>query len=286
MLFRFQKVADEETSEPFIARLWLGILELRKHALNANYGPTEVEVARSKFDSTYDSIMHAMGTCRTSVAGIQKLVADHQSKVSEGTIIRFQPNAYTISESIDIPLREHFSTFLSSGVRTVKGVQQITRQFGVDISCLFVKPANFQKGLEWLKAHSHVSLAQFLAEVRATWSEDLIKLRDRLEHEGWVLPPLGYRVIEGAKVEMIEPQIGGFRVSQYSTAMFNRIAAFVENVVVYTFQYAISKSDFPIVITEIPKAERDNSCPFRFRLGLRHPQVSEWEIKYSETDFP
>lgn len=282
MKFRIQKIADEGTSELFYARLWLGVLELRDEALRAKLKSNEIDEARCDFDVSYKPILDAMGASRTAMKNIQQLILDHQRKVSEGEIILFQTNAFQISESIDNALRDEIATFLVNGLIAMKRTQKVIEQFGINIGCLFTKQANFEKGISELKVQGHSSLAEFLYDVRSAWSENFINGRNSLEHDGWVLPPVKYRVVAAQKVEIIEPQIDGIPVSRYSKEMLNRIISFVENVIVYAFK---STTESPLVIVEIPDTQRDAACPKRFCLDLKRPGILEWDIRYSESDF-
>lgn len=281
-MFRIQKIANEGTIEPFYARLWVGILELRDAALRAKLGSNEIDDSRNNFDVLYKPILDAMSASRTAMKKIQYLIADHHRKISEGKIIRFQSNAFEISDSIDKPLRDEIATFLVNGVIAIKGTQKITEQFGINISCLFTKQANFEKGVSKLKSEGHTSLAKFLQKVRSDWTESFIIRRDAIEHEGWSLPNVEYRITTDQKAEIIEPQVDGIPVSRYSKKMLNRIISFAENVIVYAFKYAM-KPDH--VIVKIPVNQRDPDCPRRFRLDIKRPELLEWDIQYSENDF-
>jgi hypothetical protein len=282
-MFRIQKIADEGPSDPFYARLWIGILDLKNMALRCQSRSNDVEEARVKFDDSYDSVLKALGAARTAMKNTQHVVDDHVRKLATSEIVEFQSSAYEISESIDKPLRDETTAFLVHGVIAMKCSQRLVEQFGINIGCLFTKQANFEKGADQLTASGHSSLAQFLRDVRSTWSESFIDRRNALEHEAWNLPPIEYKISAPKKVELIEPEIGGVALRRYSTETLNRISSFVENVVVYAFKQAFG---LPIALVEIPKERRNPVCPTRFRLDLKRPGVEEWNIHYSEGDFP
>lgn len=130
-------------------------------------------------------------------------------------------------------------------------------------------------------------MAQFLREVRSKWSEKFILRRNSIEHQGWSLPPVEYKILPGNKVEIIEPEVDGMFLSFYSKYMLNRVMSFIENIVLYAFK---STYEPPIVITEIPINQRRPECPKRFFKELRIPgkiesRFLEWDIRYSEDDF-
>ena len=81
---------------------------------------------------------------------------------------------------------------------------------------------------------------------------------------------------------MYEPSVDGTTVSAYTSGMFNSVASFVENVVVYSFQVAVKPE---LGIAEIPKERRPSDFPKCF--SLWHPIMAtpEWSLIYSEDDF-
>ena len=73
-MFRIQKIADEDPSDPFYARLWIGILDLREKALRCQCKPEDFEQARVKLDDSYDPVFKALGASRTAMNNIQHVV--------------------------------------------------------------------------------------------------------------------------------------------------------------------------------------------------------------------
>lgn len=280
--WQLQKVADEGTSSVFYARLWAGVCELRDAALMANVTPDNLDAARREFDEYYDPVLRSLTSARKAVRGICASIEEHQRKLATVEIVRFQPNAYEISECIDDPLRDHIAQILSHGVRALKGTQKVTSFFGVEIGCLFTKEPSFLKGVDELRSRGAGDLADFLVETRERWSEAFIRKRDQLEHEGWLLPVVGYRLRPDRTVEMREPEVDGLPVSRYGRQMFNCLASFFENVTVHAFRTALKPC---MGIREIPKDQQPSSFPRRF--DTWHPIMGtpEWSLHYSEDNF-
>lgn len=193
MPFILQKFTDEGTSEPFYARLWFGVMELRDHALRERLQSADIEPARLRFDGSYEPVLQALSASRKSAKAIQQLTQEHRRKITEGSIVSFQPHAVAIAESIDGQLQDELSTFLNNSVRATKGTDKVVGHFDVSIAALFSKPEKFEKGFERLRRTGHLKLALFLHEVREHWSEQLIDRRNSLEHEGWRLGRVTYR---------------------------------------------------------------------------------------------
>ena len=246
-----------------------------------------IETYRKKFDSAYKPVLDAIWAMRTVNKDIQQAIHNHKNKVFTGEIVQIQEHAIAISETIDKLLQDLTAAFLINGVIAIKGIQKVVESFDIDIGCLFTKEHNFKKGISKLKNQGHNSLAEFLQDVRLHWSEKLILRRDSIEHEGWVLPSVKYKILTCEKVEVAEPQVDGMPLSLYLKHMLNRVMSFIENMVIYAFKTTYKA---PVLITEIPLSQRDLMCPKRFRKDLKIPgkiesKYLEWDIKYSEDDF-
>lgn len=285
MTFMLQKVSDEGTSDPFYARLWFGVFQLRDTTLQIGKTQDEFEKARQSFDQLYKPVLEATSAARTSAKEVQRLISDHRAKLSQGTILRLQSNTFELSESIGKPLRDKIADFLVNGVIALKSIQAVVKPFDVDIGCLYQKPNKFEQGIADLRASRHPSLAEYLVNAREVWTEQFIERRNSLEHEGWTLPRVEYIFGATNSAEMIEPQIDGLSISSYCATMLNRVMGFMENIIVYTFRYVLKTSMRPLAIVEIPTSQREHSNPQRFRIDIKNPAIVEWDIKFSETDF-
>ena len=287
--FRVVKLLDEGTSEPFIARLHAGLLEMRDVALGAKVGAgagiPSFERARHQFDDAYQPVLNALLDMRKAMKRIAEMVEQHRGEIASGKIVRFQAHAFTISEGIDVALQREVASFLDRSTLAFRGTQKVVNEFGVDIGFLYAKRENFDKGLARLRLDT-LLLAEYLSAVRNAWSEKLSARRNALEHEGWILPIVDYRVDETAtppRVDLIEPEIDGLPVTHYVEYMGSRVISFVENVVVYGFKCALIP---PITILEIPLTARHPDFPRRFRLGIPDAGTMEWVLKYADSDFP
>jgi len=279
MAFIIQKLADEGSSESYYTRLWIGIFKLRDQALQFVEG--DIELKHLPFDERYKPVLEASGAARAACQKLVAAVQQHRLKLQDS--VKRQPNAIEIPDSIQIVLADNIRSFLVNGVIAIKRCQEVTRLFGIDIGSVFTKQVNFEKGLETMRNAHHNALAEYLLSTRNIWSESLIKRRDELEHSGWTLPDCGYNQSGVHSVELIEPQVDGEPVSIYAPRMLNRIISFVENTIVYAIQSFLPKL---IILVEIPRSERDTDKPVRFRVSLRGTNEREWQIVYSENDFP
>lgn len=278
------KTMDEGTAEPFIARLMVGILELRDDFIQSRMSSqAELESKRKEFDDLYGPVLDSLFIARKSASNIRDVVAAHQRKVASGEIVGWQRNALEIHESINSQLQDEFGRFLNSATRAIKLLQAAASHIGVNISGIFAKQANFERSILELETAGHPRLAAYLRSCRTGWSERLVARRNAMEHEGWTLGGVQYSPMADRSVNVMEPSVDSEKVSEWVTSQASHAIAFVEDVMVYAFQKALASG---VIIVEIPPTARDPSQPRRFRLGFpAFEAIASWTLQYDPIGF-
>ncbi len=267
------KMADEGTSTPFMARLFLGITRLRDSVY-------ERGTSKDEFDKPYEVVLMTILNTRTTAKEIADLLSQHKEKIAAGSAARLLGRAIHVDESIDKELRRDVEDFLGSSVRVLKeGMQKVTVALGIDIGFLFKKKKPFEDGIAKLRG-THPGLAAYLLETRK-WSEQLVESRNAVFHDGRLLPKMGYRAKQGV-IEAIEPEINGTPVSKFVEYMMDRVSCFVEDVTAYGLQRKMVP-EFSII--EIPLEQRKPENPERFQMALAEGGMSLWSIAYHDTKF-
>jgi hypothetical protein len=271
--FIVQKLADEGSASPFMARLFLGLTHLRDMALP--------DIAKRKdFDRAYEYVMMALLNLKKTVHDITHLCDDHASKIARGEGVRVQGQTIYVDENIDRELRKLTEDFLNSAVRVLKhGMQDVTNSLHVNIGFLFKKPDTFSRGLTTLRS-SDPDLAEYLLQTRK-WSERLVECRNAMEHAASVLPRVKYMQNLGT-VKVEEPYLSGQPLSEFVLFIMDRLTCFVEEVTAHCFKALLPSS---ITIAEIPTGVRDPERPERFRLVLKNGGSEPWIINYHERLF-
>lgn len=266
--FLIQKVAEEGTASPFIARLQMGILHMR----DVIYPDAK---ARDKFDSSFDLVWTALESARASAKEIIGIWTTHSAKVLSGEVVHLSSHAIRIDEYIDKDFRKQVEGFLNAGVRTIKqGMLDVTGELGVDIRFMFNKQGAFENGISKLNVTDPL-LADYLRQTRI-WSERLVEARNDVEHGGWTLPRVRYNEASG-KVVAIEPEVSGQVVTAFVSNMLDRMCCFVEEITMHCIQKKMVKGT---TLSEIPLANRLAEAPERFILTLQMGGLQKWDIAY------
>jgi hypothetical protein len=267
------KMADEGTATPFMVRLFLNILDLRRSAL-------ETKADIDAFEKPYELVLISSMTVRDLSREIGELFTNHQSKIERGVGVRIDGRTVHIDEPIDKELRRLVESFLNSSNRVMlTGMKEVAKALHLDISFFFKKESTFLNGVAALDG-SCSDLAAYCRRAR-DWSDMLNTLRNEMEHNLWMVPRVQYR-IERGRVVVLEPEIMGRSASDFTKFVTDRMLCFVEEISVHGLQYSMPLG---ISITEIPLRQRPAVGAERFRLCTTGGGMPLWKITYHDATF-
>lgn len=268
-----QKVEDEGTSSPFIARMLLGIFYLRNLVISDN-------ARRGAFDELHEVMMSHLFGARDAARDIQSIWENHRKKVVSGECVKVEGRAFRVGESIDRSLRKEVDSFLNASARALKeGVQRVAKFMDLDIGFLFMKQATFEARVTALDA-TNPDLAAYLRQVRQ-WSEPLIESRIALEHGSWTLPKVAYTP-NGATVDIREPMIAGQPMTAFVNCMFDRLLCCAEEIVAFSIQ---KKLPARMTLTVVPVAQRTPEAPMRFLVTAKDGGLPAARLVFSTDAF-
>jgi hypothetical protein len=267
------KMADEGTASPFMARLFLNVLDLRKSALD-----TKADI--DAFEKPYELVLMSSITVRDLAREIGELLADHRSKIYRGVGVRTDGRTIHLDEPIDKELRWLVESFLNSSNRVMlTGMKEAAKALRLDITFFFKKESTFLNGVAALDGIDP-DLAAYCRKARV-WSDMLNSMRNEMEHNFWSVPRVQYRIEQG-RVVVLEPEIMGRTASDFTKLVTDRILCFVEEICVHGLQRRMPDS---ISVTEIPLTQRPPERPERFRICTAGGGMPLWKIAYHETKF-
>jgi hypothetical protein len=155
--FVIQKILDEGTTTPFVARCSLGLIRLREYVY-PDYA------RRNAFDKMFEHALSSVSTARTASKDIAKMWAAHSERVRSGKIAQLDGRNIQILESIDREIAAELEKFLNASTRAVKtSMQNIANELGVNIGFLFKKRGAFEGGLSKLR-QTDTDLAETLSK--------------------------------------------------------------------------------------------------------------------------
>lgn len=268
-----QQVAEEGTSNPIVARLHLGVLNMRDAVPQ---GAIDIPA----FDRAFELITSNLRNARAGAKIIEELFSSFQDGIQSGRIVNRRNGVIQVSQPIDQPLNEAVENFINSAGRALKtGMQRAVKAAGADIGFLYKKQHGFEQGVTAL-AQTDPLLAEYLRQARTGWTETLITLRNGLEHDDRILPTVLPRVV-GNIVTVDEPVLANKPIRDFANFNVDRLCHFIEDILVHVIQQKLRAG---FVFEEIPIAAREAGCALRFRLSAGRNTVG-WQLNYTNTPF-
>jgi hypothetical protein len=268
--FEARDMGTEGTSEPFIARVFLGIVDMASNVLS----PTE----KAEFDERFMGIMNPALSLRSSLVAIRKLISGHREALQSGKIVRKVQVDPVLSERIDGPLRSQTVNFLEMADAIIEGLPAVMKFFQINVEYVADREEKFVRGCE-RNEEKHPGLVTYLRELRPTILEIEEQFK-KMRNGGWNLPNVRYGV-NGEEVTMTEPLINGESVSAYVERIFSVLALAVEEVIMYGFTRTTLGS---LAIAEISLSQRNPLNAQRFRRTLSGTEPS-WEFRWTGKGF-
>jgi hypothetical protein len=269
--FEVREMKDVEgTGEPFIARVFLGIMDATSNLLS--------QEEKREFDERFVAVLQPALSLRSSLVAIRKLIADHKEALKTGKIVRKAQPDPMLSERIDGPLRSQVVNFLEMAHAIIEGLPGVMKFFHMNVDYLCDREERFTRGCERNEGKCP-EIVMYLRKLRPL----ILEIKEQfktMRYGGWNLPNVRYHV-DGKTVTMAQPQISGEDVSTYVERIFNTLALAIEELVMYGFS-TITKGS--MAIAEIPRENRNPQNAQRFKLTLRGYETV-WEFKWSGKGF-
>jgi hypothetical protein len=268
--FEARQIEMEGTAEPFIARVFLGLLEMATSVLS--------QQDKAAFDEHFANTLNSALELRKALVSIRTLLSGHKEALRKGTIVRKAQVDPLLSERIDNPLRSHAVRFLEMADAIINNLPIAMKVFGINIEYMDDREQRFAKGCERNES-KHPELVAYLMKLRPSLLDINEQFR-KMRVEGWNLSNVKYALSDGV-VSMVEPLIEGKPISEYVERVFSILALAIEEVIMYGFQRHLTG---PIVIVEAPTEKRNPVNAQRFARTLRDREPA-WQLRWTGNGF-
>jgi hypothetical protein len=180
--FEARDMGMEGTGEPFIARVFLGLIEMARN----NFSHQD----KSAFDERFTGTLNPALELRQALVSIRKLIASHKEALQKGTIVRKAQVDPLLSERIDNPLRSYTVRFLEMADAIIKNLPLTMKFFMINIEHLADREQRFSKDCERNEA-KHAELVAYLKKLRPSLL-DIVEQFRKMRVEGWNLSNVKY----------------------------------------------------------------------------------------------
>lgn len=274
------------SKDPFSARLFAGMFELRDYAFPAATGGDPGYKDRQSFDSVYRRVMSALEATRASAVSVSGRLSDHHRRLENGEIVTIRGNAVFVIEPINELLRDDVAKLLVNATMAVRGIQKVTKLLGLDISYFYqTDKEKREKAIKRQQLTENDPLLVYLELSRSSWYRGLVEVRNALEHGDWTLPRGQHKSSEHFRVEYVEPHIENEAISAYCARTLGQVCAFAEDVIAHALTRVIGNRGHRWDVYEIPIVGRNGADPRRFVIDVRDRREPHWVIRYNTQGF-
>ncbi len=267
-------LANEGVTSPFMARLFIGLLNLRDNAIS--------EVGRiAEFDAIFDGLRRSISDVRDAADEFSIAWSSLKARIAQGEGVSFDGSTLRVEHLTDRELDRIFGRLTYAAVVVIKNhLQSLAKCLGVDVGFWFRKLNAFETGVAAL-AQSDQHLATYILDARREWSEGLVEQRNDVDHHGWRLPLVRYRR-DGDRIEADAPLVRGEPVDSYVEGVMDRVCCAVEEVTTHLLGRLLPVG---LVIHEVPVNCRDVNLPTRFEVTLATGGKQPWVINHHRRKF-
>ncbi len=256
--------------EDFYARFLMQMSQIRDCAY-----PREQRLA---YDKSYHPVFQNLLEAKFAKEHCENLISQHRQNIANGKDGTYHGNQIDVQHSIDDDLNMYFKDFFIRGTIAIDCLMRHTAFMGSGVGFLFVDNnlKKYNKGLEKFPLKNDdprfSALSDMIKHNKKNWYSQFREIRRKIEHEGFALPNLKYRLSKKNKVEVIFPTFGTQTIENTIKICWENLTSLCEELLVFLLSLKFKEY---IIIVKIPKTMRDKNLPVKY--AARHkdfPQVN------------
>jgi hypothetical protein len=266
MGFTIKQISDVGSANPIVARLSLQFSEIISFYNLTEGAKGEINLVLSK------DIQQRLLACEKIAIELNNEIANALQTIKENGL-KTQSNGRVLESPHIIRLEERIESYLYNAKSCLRDVLKI---YNIIFGTNFTE-ARYDKAIKWASERfgEEDALTKFLKTDNDLWIHKLVKMRNAIEHPGG---HSGHLKIQNFEVKSDNTQVTITEPSwnlndDIPTIIRGDIQVFINNILEFTEDVVISALEKigkpPILaILEIPKDQRREEAPIRFRMGL------------------
>lgn len=249
--------------DDFYARFLMQMSQIRDCAY-----PREQRLA---YDNSYNPVFQNLVEAKFAKEHCENLITQHKQNIAEDKDGIYHGSQIDVKTPIDDDLNMYFKDFFIRGTIAIDCLMRHTAFMGSGIGFLFVddNPKKYKKGLEKFPLknddYRFTALVGMIKHNKTGWYSQFREIRRKIEHEGFALPHLRYRLSAENKVEVIFPTFVKQSIEEILKICWENLTSLCEEILVLLL--SLKFKDY-IVIARIPENMRDKHFPARY--AARH----------------
>ena len=230
------------------------------------------------YDKSYHPIFQNLLEAKLAKEHCENLISKHKQDIAEGNDGIYHGRQIDVKNPIDDELNIYFKDFFIRGTITIRCLMRHTAFMGCGIGFLFVDDniKKYRKGLEKFPLRNDDPrfdvLSSMIKRNKTNWYYKFNEIRTKIEHDGFTLPNIQYRLNSQDKVEIILPVFGEQGIEDMLKICWENLTNLCEEVLVLLLSL---KLEDHMIMVMIPDHMRDKHFPIKYAVRLKSfPQAN------------
>lgn len=230
---------------------------------------------RQEFDKIYRPVHQNLTEAKFAKDQCHKLIADHVASIASGQDGKYHGQQIDVMHPIDSELNMYFKDLFIRGEIACNALMAVARFLGFNLALFFSdSDKEYKKGLAKFPLKQDddrfKTLSGMILGHKDAWYLQFRELRVKIEHHGWALPPLQYRLTTDQTVEVLLPAITPQGIEEVLKICWENLTSLCEEILVYLMSLKLRNEQ---IMVYIPPDKRDKLFPISY--SVRHKDFPE-----------
>jgi hypothetical protein len=249
-----------EPGDDFLTRFLFGLGKIR----NGAYSRDE----RLAYDQSFAPVFQNLKEMNLAKRKCREIISSHCEAVEAGADGLYHGNQIDIKVPIDDDLNLFFKDFFTRGQMAVECLMAHAGYMGFNISFMFSdNEKKFLKGAKEFPLDPDddrfKALHGYITHHQQSWYTSFKGLRNGIEHAGWSLPAVRYRLDDKLGVNMVLPRHENREIVELLDDLWKGMINFIEELVVFLLSLKLKNN---LVVMYLPPDKRNKNIPIPYVL--------------------
>lgn len=245
--------------DDYVHRLIFGVGAIRDCAIRD-------KKERLEYDTSLSALIQNLTEMKIAINKSKEIIISHSQAVLEQKDAILTNTQITVTDPVDSELNLLFKDIFIRGMMVTRCLNNHARLSGYNIEFMFSDEEDkFTKGAKNFPLDKDdarfVNLAAFIKNHKVAWYNAFRSLRKEIEHMGWSLPEVQYRVNEKYRVEALFPNVENLPIPQLCDLVWQNMVLLCEEVCVYLLSLKLPED---MIIVRVPENQREQHNKARY----------------------
>lgn len=251
-----------DDSDDYVYRLLFGLGDIRSCVFRDH-------ASRLSYDQSFNPVIQSLTEMRIAKVKCLEVMEKHKKDVHDKKDAIYNGSQITVTFPVEDELNLLLKDFFIRGVMVTRALNKHTEFLGCSTAFLFSdQEKKFKKGMESFPLQEDDvrfgHLKKFIENHKQTWYQVFSEMRTSMEHMGWSLDNVEYKLDKELNVHVIFPRVDGHEMSSIMETCWSNIVSLCEEITVFALSL---KLDEDKVIVRIPEEHRKKHNNARYMVS-------------------